>query len=599
MSDNVQRITVTQQYGNQPIYVNPDPDGNVTILDNTEVIEARKSYFGETFDTLQERLMNDFNGVLDKVGTVNYKGTTIHANNTYARNLVANRNKVEVLGQTIQNLVDDSNIWKTENTFETQSSSNVSLSTYGQEYFSKSPLKVSTKYTIFIDYEIKNNTLENYYIAINQLQSGTTQTSLVIFNKTDIDNNVKFKVVTTNELFNGIAQIFLGGKNGSITFKNNGFMILEGDWTNKEISFVPFGLNYPKTTEIIATSKNLINADDYYSKYKQGDEYVANTSIHGIHIPLKDYIGKQMMFSIKGAKSGDGTYYLCSFINGVAKVSEKISTSEFETITLMFTPQTENDYCYITYGNRTPILTFNEVMLAITDVEIPYEPYTERRININYPLASVSDTLRDKYYVKNGKKYHDQVVKEIVFDGSDDEDWKMQESTTETGKNIRFYIDIPNGINLLSRERVLCNRFYYMPSGFYALGCFVYDSRFYCYTTGNNIVAINVNSVDEFKKWLSSNIVNAIYELATPITTEIETEDMQSFDGQTNITTTNIVKPTLDIDIPSDLNAVVSNLMVENTSLKQENQSLTNELENQKAVNEENTLLMNTILGVE
>ena len=535
------------------------------IVDNTEALS------GHSYDEIKKMIDDAY---YQRYATVNYKGTTIHANNSLKRNLVDENTKIEVLGQTIQNLVDDSNIWKTEQTVSTESASNVVLSACGKEHFTKSALKPSTKYTVFFDYEIKNNTLENYYFQCNQIISGVTQTSVFAFNKDDIDNNLKLKTFTTSNAFTGLIQIYFGGRKGSATFKNNGFMILEGDWTNKEVSYVPFGLNYPKTTEVVEIGKNWNSTvlESGAIIYETGEPIEDSSAIR-----TKDFIevvpNKKYIISKNGEKKRSNIFYY----DKDKKFIKLLDNTSYD----IFTTDNNVRYVKLTWGTTSTTVA-DLIQIELGDNATEYEAYTERRININKPLASISDTIRDRYYVKNGKKYHEQVIDIFELNG---DNWT---STTGIGSNVptgytRFSISNIQNLKKVGLYNLKCSNLALAPSfgdtstevgisGAPASGLL------YIRLKNDMLTSLNESGI---RKWLNENPLKILYELATPITTEIETEDWYSFNEQTNITTTNTVKPTLDIDIPSNLNAVTSNLIAENMALKQENQMLSNELENQ------------------
>lgn len=546
-----------------------------------EILEARVSYDGLKFDSLGERLDHDFNEVRGKVDVVNYKGTTIHANNTYARNLVANRNKVEVLGQTIQNLIDDSNIWRTEQTVSTDSETPVGVLTYIFKSNEYANLKPKTTYTAFFDYEFIENTLGVYYFQVN-CSISDTDIQLFQFNKGNIDSGVKVKTFTTPSDYKSLKNIFLAGISGSAKLINKGLMILEGNWAGKDISYVPFGLNYPETTEVVECGKNLFDVSKIpttwngsYGIINNGDGsiFVKNTSTSSGVIP--NITLKEVCPSIEVGKT-----YILNFENDSYPLKmiyfqkTKSPWTGGQKLTITEDHLNSSMYFYPSHNINTEA-TLSNFQIEEAEVSTDYEPYTERRINIDKPLASVSDTVRDRYYVKDGKKYHEQVVKEIVLKGT--EELNLVATTVNVTK-VRYHTDFQ-----IVPLAIVCNRLNTIPSVVSSEieGTASNASGDIYFSIANN--KLETQDINGIKKYIQANNLQFLVELATPITTEIETEDWYSFDGQTNITTTNTVKPTLDIDIPSDLTAVVSNLMIENSSLQAENQALTSELENQKS----------------
>ena len=578
-----------------------------------EVSDARTGYNGTRYENLDSRIDGDINNLLDKTNTVNYKETTIHANNTYARNLVANRNKVEVLGQTIQNCLDHSSADKftifngiiDENGYIVLTADgNAKLAFTKKE---SGVLKPNTTYTFIVDvkeYSIQTSSPTDVVMLFGETGQSSYQscfTTAINFNNSNTKLKLginKFVLQTKADLSSAITadrcymQIF--AKSGTIKFR---YAIVEGDWTNKEISFVPFGLNYPKTTEVVECGKNLFNLEEFFKFGSlaqfvtiDGDK-VSTTSVDGrMTTPMK-FSEEPIDITLSGIiKQGTATNVRFDLLNNGQLVSSFYAgrdkaSGKADSIRLNYT--------------TTGSCEFENLQLELGTSATDYEPYTERKVNINKPLASISDTVRDRYYVKDGKKYHEQVIDILELNG-DNLQMTSINVDTPTGYT-RFPVGNIKGIKKQGFYNLKCDKLPISLAYGDTLGevgisgsSENYHGLLYIRLKNEMLTSLNIAGI---RKWLNENPLKILYELATPIVTEIQTEDMQSFDGQTNITTANAVKPTLDIDIPSDLTAVVSNLMVENTTLKQENQSLTSELENQKAVNEENTVLMNTILG--
>lgn len=404
-------------------------------------------------------------GAINSIGGFmkNYQGTTIHADDTYYCNMVANRNKIEVLGQTIQNCLDHSSADKFNNfdgTVDENGYIVINADGNQKKFYNKKEslvLKPSTKYTFII--EVLENTATTGALGFGASGNTCLFSDSKSINITDFKGIVKFTLDTVADFSTGntgIANVVANiTTSGSIKFR---YAIVEGDWTNKEVSYVPFGLNYPETTEIVETGKNLFNIKTL--------------------LPTK--------------KTVDG---------------------------------------------------------------VTYEPYTERRINIDKPLASVSDTIRDRYYVQNGRKYHEQNCKTIVYNGTEDS-WEIYENQ-ELGILKCFRIknnDIPNiqgdGYNIgLISNRFNCGGY---VSKYLKVGIGFSEEQLIYFRLDDQQFS-SINSIDDFKNWLKSNNVEVLYQVKTPITTEIETEDWYSFNEQTNITTTNEVKTPMDLDVPTAL----------------------------------------------
>ena len=394
----------------------------------------------------------------------------------------------------------------------------------------------------------------------------------------------KFTMTTIDDLslakYADRATLYPNVTSGTIKFR---YAIVEGDWTNKEISFVPFGLNYPATTEVVGCGKNLFDVSKIPTTWN-GTTGIKNNGDGTIY--LKNTSGDSSVATKMKLKDlcpwlKDGKKYLLSYENSTYQDTKQFYLSKIRKywyvgIPLQMTSEHLESFVHMyPSGRPNTEATLSNLQIEEAEVATDYEPYTERRININKPLASIDDNIRDRYYVKDGKKFHEQNIEYYGYDDS----WSINAVTIRTN-TVNAVLAIPNMV--YSKENIgysMCN---IIAKYSYTTGD---DEHFYSRTGGYSLYIdksrLSGTTKGDIKNWLRDNKAQFIAKLETPITTEIETEDIQSFDGQTNITTTNVVKPTLDIDIPSDLNAVVSNLMVENSSLQAENQALSNELENQ------------------
>ena len=451
---------------------------------NKEVADAREGYFGEQYDSLCERIDGDINNVLDKVNVMAYEGTSFHATNTYARNLNVNRNKVEILGQTIQNCLDHSSVDKFGLLNGIVSDGWIEISADGnfknfRTLADSVVAKPNTKYTFVVEVaEQSLQTGSGSYICFGETSAEANQPSLFVDQKIFMASNplrvgINKFVLTTKSNFDGVFcadRGFISSSviSGSIKFR---YMIIEGDWTNKDISWVPFGLNTPQTTEIIM-------------------------------------------------ENGDA--------------------SERNAVT------------------------------------------------IRGPLGSVSDTIRDRVYLKDGKAYYEQNVASAVFDGSEDENWSAY---TQQGMPNTYICT-----GTLGQIGKVAIPFSCISDRY---------ARKYNFTMQNNGVANgakdivirddNYTTVENFVDYLQGSPITVIYQLATPITTEIQLSDFYSYEEQTNWYTTNAVKPTLKAEIPSNIGAVVSSTFAENAALRQENAALSQKV----AVLSEELQVSKILLGVD
>ena len=127
----------------------------------------------------------------------------------------------------------------------------------------------------------------------------------------------------------------------------------------------------------LITGKNLINADDYYSAYKQADgTYVSSLSaINKIKVGLGTFVGKQITISVKATKPSTITYLMiAAMINNTRVTSEQMWDNGVIKITV--TPVLSTDYFWISYGSGSGEISISDIQVECGSEVTDYEPYT-------------------------------------------------------------------------------------------------------------------------------------------------------------------------------------------------------------------------------
>lgn len=136
---------------------------------------------------------------------------------------------------------------------------------------------------------------------------------------------------------------------------------------------------YGKSEQKQYRGKNLINSDEYYSKYKQNDGTYKGTAneFNKILVPISKYIGTQITVSCKVTVPLDTTSVLIeATINGAVTKGNRIESGKSEVIALTISPRTESDTIKITYGNGgNGIVVASEFQIEKGSEVTPYEPY--------------------------------------------------------------------------------------------------------------------------------------------------------------------------------------------------------------------------------
>lgn len=217
----------------------------------------------------------------------------------------------------------------------------------------------------------------------------------------------------------------------------------------------------------------------------------------------------------------------------------------------------------------------------------PYEPYQESNYSyiLNEPLRSLPNRVCDTIDLETGVLT--RRVGKVVLDGSENwvyaEDYKYFRCPTfdykgktpleRTGENKHNFIQLCNLFKINTswsgeqsfRDNIdIDGEFHTISNAGYKL-CF------------RKLECTNVNS---FKTWLQANPTTVIYELAEPTTEQLTPQQLKSFDTTTHIISDNKLMPIVSTKIPSDVNAVVQNLKVENKNLEKQLDSAIEELNN-------------------
>ena len=148
---------------------------------------------------------------------------------------------------------------------------------------------------------------------------------------------------------------------------------------------------YGKSEQKQYRGKNLINSDEYYSKYKQNDgTYKGKASeFNKILVPISKYIGTQITVSCKVTVPLDTTSVLIeATINGAVTKGNRIESGKSGVIALTISPRTESDTIKITYGDGGDgIVVASEFQIEKGSEVTPYEPYVggQPSPSPNYP----------------------------------------------------------------------------------------------------------------------------------------------------------------------------------------------------------------------
>lgn len=533
---------------------------------------------------------------------VAYSGSSIHANNTLAENLTLNRNSVEILGQTIQNCLDHSSVDKFGLLNGIVSDGWIEISADGnfknfRTLTDSVVAKPNTKYTFVVEVaEQSLQTGSGSYICFGETGAEANQPSLFVDQKIFMASNplkvgINKFVLTTKNNFAGVFcadRGFISNSviSGSIKFR---YMILEGDWNDKDVSWVPFGLNAPQTTEVKMVGRNL--AKSFYAKVPT-DAWEPAIRVDANFEPSTKYL-----LYVEG--TGDGAFYPNEYLFkeyidfGVGKTIVLTTLDTFSKNDPRVFDAQNGRYILAKnrYANTGATITKVLVERYDGDMDAAYVDYVENTITINKPLGSVSDTIRDRVYLKDGKAYYEQNVGSVIINGGGSQAIASVDVLGD-GRYVKIgmYDILPNIISGLSGSHnlVICDR---LAGGVLSGEGKQEQVSIYWHSTRVEVrifvLSSRLTSLDKAgaQAFLQEDPLLVFYPI-DPVTTEISISDFYSYEEQTNWYTTNAVKPTLKAEIPSNIGAVVGALAIENAQLKKSNLSMYQEMDGRMAAME-------------
>ncbi|MGU8678944.1 BppU family phage baseplate upper protein [Clostridium perfringens] len=504
-----------------------------------------------------------------------YQGSSISANDT----LEGRTEGMRIGGRTLVNLVNIRKmILSKETTFEDdiikfrKTGSDI---TYLQIPFLSKP---NTTYTIV--YTIVKNTVEQpdeqNYILYPDGVLGDFYSTMNTFPKNGQIGLNKICLNSKSTLFGTFSLGFHRVNVGAEIWIEN-LMILEGDWTNKEIPSFFEGLKSFGEVEkvedkykisILSHGKNLFN----FKSIKE--EAFDNNSIKLLEngLRIENHWAKSIDFKIDLKPN---TKYTSSYNYKVIKdavnptdtgggklMLHNESTGKYFALTnpkgvgmTFTTPEDIKDYKKIILysagggGSYRGIVEITNIQIEEGTQATQCEPYKcdKKDILIKEPLRE-----GDYLYEDNGqvKVYRD--VKQYTFTG--DENISIRGEVKENTMSFAYAVK-NNKSNAL-----LCNNFK-------VLGGWDKDEE-RIWLDGTNLMfhiqksKLTTPDVNGFKAWLKANPTTIVYQLATPTVEIVENcvdIDLDTFGEKTYFNILNSLPGTLDFKVPSNIASIVQN----------------------------------------
>ncbi|NFI12954.1 hypothetical protein FDA09_16505, partial [Clostridium botulinum] len=353
---------------------------------------------------------------------------------------------------------------------------------------------------------------------------------------------------------------------------NTSLMILEGDWTNKEIPQYFEGIKSVGEAEgnkisILTKGKNLfdINSRTYSSSGKIKniinntitlEQSADNKRMAFVAFYLK--LKPNTSYSLSGKLLSDNTCLRIYNLDDDTSYCILESTgnvtfhtnNDTELQLLLYTAWTSNE-------NKGKIATFETIQVEEGTTTTTYEPYKEDKTEILLPSphmgipSGVSDVID---YEKNERIKN---IGKALFVGSDSENWSMRTDTNANKDSIMFI----NPLNVNSGDSVICNRFVNNNN------LWNEETEGIQSTISQRDIRIRISKskletqdVAGFKKWLQANPTTVYYQLAEPKTEKLNIKDtLQSFENG-YIMLDNAITPTAQLEYSTNIPSALGGL---------------------------------------
>ncbi|MCH1964443.1 DUF2479 domain-containing protein [Clostridium perfringens] len=482
-----------------------------------------------------------------------YKGSSINAENT----LEGRTEGMRIDGITLLNCILTPIVNKTYTGNSTQQMQNYNVLR-----------KANTLYTIVAF--ISKNTLNSSFSLISW---GRTLNGEPISITAGEKGLIKKTFTTNDNTEDFFLEVWKENSTGEI--KIDYMMVLEGDWTNKEVPSYFEGMKSFGEAEkvkdkykisILSHNKNFFKINNFKKEMKWVDSAKAYCLISK-KLKKGKYTVSGLYKKINGSLGNSGINISIWdseppkeinqwYIDNPNKIKNIINSEDVNKSLNSTFEVEENQYMAIYFG----INFSGDCTMILDNLQLEqetstlYEPYKEDRrdILIKEPLHE-----DDFLYEDNGQVKIDKFKGQYIFTGNENIERRIMANEIKT---IGFGIKISNLENCKMGGECLSNNFIYSESN-------------HCWNADRECVSIadflhfridksklTTPDVEGFKAWLKANPTTVVYQLATPVTEVVENcvdIDLETYQEKTYFNISNSLPGSLDFKVPSNIASIV------------------------------------------
>ena len=538
-----------------------DTDNDVDLANRLDTtLTACYDYMGNDRGSIKAAADANVDWLLGEINTAHYDGQHITATDT-----IEGRSKSAILkGQTLVNVKPKTSLskWGTSSYDSDSGICTLNGSNSGIR-FNIDLLKTSTKYLVIFDIvELPTFAVESD--APIKLTLGHNSYNYLNINRNELKVGTLRKIVTTNNEFT--EHMCIGNRGEFSTPIKLRFNIIEYQegMENWDIPYFE-GMQSVKMPTLKAIGKNLlppVRNKWYPCRFKQGTAFKLSTKdsvpSNGGNVVFKDINGTSIWFGIDRGNTTSTKVLPC-------------------------------DMYYISNSLGTGVEHQLEIGTQVTS----YEPYKSNILTVNEEV-----TLRGIGNVKDEldclTKKITESIEEVAFDGSDDEKWTIQTDYVSE-KYIMFGLELAANGRVIGANPALSDKWMIGDISTEQSQSQICVFRHQGWITQLRVVIEKEKlanaDVLAFRDYISKNNFKVAYAKESIVkTVDLSGHHVYSYKETTHYTCSSedSLIPTLSIDVPTNLSALVTKQRQQIRTLEEENQILSDELQLAIASSEEN-----------
>ena len=325
-------------------------------------------------------------------------------------------------------------------------------------------------------------------------------------------------------------------------------IILEGDWTNKEIPTEYFegmksvGECEDNKIEILSSNGNYVDTNNTTQSFPYSSNGVTFSKNNHTYNVQGSTSGYPYVRAIEvGKLEPNTTYSFTCKSEGTGLVSLRLISRKYSDALIITqvgntftTPSDVRDDWGIditSSPSENINRTFSEIMIKKVENTMSYKPYAlnKKEISLNEPLRALSSRVKDKIVKIGGKYYVERNCGESIVDGSD-----IGRTDVEKYSSDNAHCVLTSAINNIGHSNVVCDKFpsYNVDDAIWSNGgdkngvSTVSASWGFAIRLLNSLTGVEKTDdystvISKFRTYLQNNPIRIIYQLATPIYEEL------------------------------------------------------------------------------